>query len=124
MKLHQEKISGINLITAHGAGFVSINGQVKGQGLVVTPDSLIEPWGESGFETLDQAAFAVLASVGASVTIIGTGHRQRFPSPALLRPLIESGRGFEVMDTAAACRTYNILVSEGRAVAAGLIIEP
>ncbi len=124
MKLHQEQISGTNLITAHGAGFVAINGQTKGQGLIVTPDALIEPWCELGFESLDEAAFAALAELGLTIAIIGTGKRQRFPSLALLRPLIESRRGFEIMDTAAACRTYNILATEGRSVAAALIIEP
>jgi uncharacterized protein len=124
MKLHQDQISGTNLITAHGPGFVTVNGQVKGQGLVVTPESLIEPWGELGFNALDEAAFATLAKIGAAITIIGTGKHQRFPPPALLRPLIESRRGFEIMDTAAACRTYNILVGEGRSVAAALIVEP
>ena len=57
------------------------------------------------------------------VTLLGTGARQRFPAPALLRPLIEAGRGVEVMDTHAACRTYNVLVAEGRTVVAALIIE-
>ena len=124
MKLHQDLISGTNLITAHGPGFVSINGQVKGQGLVVTPELLIEPWCELGFDSLDEAAVSALAKLGATITLIGTGKRQRFPAPALLRPLIESRRGFEIMDTAAACRTYNILVGEGRSVAAALIVEP
>jgi len=124
MKLHLDQASGMNIITGHGPGFVAINGQVKGQGLVVTHDALIEPWGELGFEALDETAFAVVAKLGTSITLIGTGKRQRFPSVALLRPLIESKRGFEIMDTAAACRTYNILVAEGRSVAAALIIEP
>ena len=54
--------------------------------------------------------------------ILGTGASQKFPPPATLRPLIEAGIGFEIMDTAAACRTYNILVAEDRNVAAALII--
>jgi uncharacterized protein len=55
--------------------------------------------------------------------LLGTGARQRFPAPRLLRPLIEAGIGCEVMDLAAACRTYTILVAEGRRVAAALLIE-
>jgi uncharacterized protein len=57
------------------------------------------------------------------VQLLGTGRRQRFPPAALLRPLIEAGRSVEIMDTGAACRTYNILLAEGRAVAAALIVE-
>jgi uncharacterized protein len=66
---------------------------------------------------------AQLTAFPCDVLLLGTGRRQRFPAPALLRPLIESGRGYEIMDTAAACRTYNILVAEGRIVLAALIIE-
>ena len=55
--------------------------------------------------------------------IIGTGKRQRFPKPELLKTLIEAKIGFEVMDSQAACRTYNILVGEGRQVLLALIVE-
>ena len=67
-------------------------------------------------------AIRVLASCEAEIVLIGTGHDQRFPHPAALRPLIEAGIGFEIMSTPAACRTYNILVAEYRLVAAGLIV--
>ena len=59
----------------------------------------------------------------AKILIIGTGRRQRFPQPQLLRGLVEARIGFEFMDLAAACRTYNILVAEGRAVALALLFE-
>jgi len=54
--------------------------------------------------------------------LIGTGARFQFPEPALLAPLQKAGIGVEVMDTQAACRTYNILLGEGRSVAAALIL--
>jgi uncharacterized protein len=57
------------------------------------------------------------------VVLLGTGARQRFPAPVLMRSLIDRGIGVEVMDTHAACRTYNILMAEGRDVAAALILE-
>ena len=75
------------------------------------------------FDALATEHLTQLAAFSCDVLLLGTGLRQRFPSPALLRPLIESGRGFEIMDTAAACRTYNILVGEGRIVLAALIVE-
>jgi hypothetical protein len=56
--------------------------------------------------------------------LIGTGSKQRFPKPELLKSLILAKIGFEIMDSQAACRTYNILVSEGRQVLLALIVEP
>ena len=64
-----------------------------------------------------------LLATGADILILGTGRRQQFPSLALLKPVMLAGRTVDVMDTSAACRTYNILMSEGRTVAAALIIE-
>ena len=72
---------------------------------------------------LTEAHLASLAALTGTVLLLGTGVRQRFPAPPLLRPLVAAGIGVEVMDTGAACRTYNILVAEGRAVAAALIVE-
>ena len=87
------------------------------------PEQLDEQWGPNSFAALTETHLADLLTLPCDVLLLGTGNRQRFPSPALLRPLIEAGRPIEVMDTPAACRTYNILVAEGRAVAAALIIE-
>lgn len=78
------------------------------------------PWVAS--PPLDAAALAHAATLDAEIIIIGTGRRQRFPSPTALRPIIEARLGFEVMDTRAACRTYNVLLSEGRRVGALLVI--
>ena len=64
-----------------------------------------------------------IAELGCPIVLLGTGSRQRFPAAALLRPLIQRRVGIEVMDSYAACRTYNILMAEGRDVAAALIIE-
>jgi uncharacterized protein len=74
-------------------------------------------------EPLTAEHLSALAGFRGDVLVLGTGARQRFPSPQLLRPLVEAGIGIEIMDTPAACRTYNILVGEGRAVAAALIVE-
>jgi uncharacterized protein len=63
-----------------------------------------------------------LTALGVDIVLIGTGERLDFPQPSVLRPLIEAGIGFEVMDTPAACRTYNILMGEERKVAAALIV--
>lgn len=123
MKLNLDQVAGLNLVTASGDGFVAINGERHERSLVVGPQLLDTAWGVTGFEALSAAAFEALAAHKALITLIGTGRRQRFPSPQLLRPLIEAQRGFEIMDTAAACRTYNILAGEGRSVIAALILE-
>ena len=80
-------------------------------------------WACSRFEDLSAEHFALLATLPAEVLIFGSGARNRFPPAPWLRPLVLQGRGLETMDTAAACRTYNILASEGRNVVAALILE-
>ncbi len=79
-------------------------------------------WAPGGFEGLDEAQLAMLLELDPELVILGTGERQRFPAPALLAPLYAAGIGVEVMDSGAACRTYNILLGEGRRVAAGIIL--
>lgn len=123
MKLHADPRSDFLLISGHGAGYVAVGGRRHEQSLIVLQDRLIEPWGPAVFTDLSGEHLAQLAGLGCDVVLLGTGARQRFPAPALMRPLIEARIGVEVMDTAAACRTYNILVAEGRAVAAALIVE-
>ena len=68
--------------------------------------------------------FAQLAALGPEIVIFGSGARIRFVKPALLRPLIERRIGVETMDTAAACRTYNVLLAEGRPVVLAALFEP
>lgn len=123
MKLHADPHSVLHVVTAYSAGQVAINGRTLSRSLLLMPERIDESWGPDAFAALTVTHLEQLALLPCDVLLIGTGVRQHFPSPALLRPLIEASRGFEVMDTSAACRTYNILVAEGRAVAAALIIE-
>jgi uncharacterized protein len=82
-----------------------------------------QAWPVSRFEDLAEEHFAQLLQLKPELVIFGSGVRLRFVRPALLRPLIAAGIGVETMDTAAACRTYNVLASEGRMVTAALLIE-
>lgn len=109
-------------ITAHGPGFVAINGRPYYRSLIVLPDRIEEEWGTDDAATLTAEHFVALSRIECDVLLLGTGSRQRFPERSLLRPFQGSGRFPEIMDTPAACRTYNILLAEGRAVAAALII--
>ena len=123
MKLHPDKPGNQYVVTAYEAGRVAINGRVLTRSLLLMPEHLDEAWGPNTFAALTTDHLTHLAAFSCDVLLIGTGQRQRFPAPELQRPLIEAGRGFEIMDTAAACRTYNILVAEGRLVLAALILE-
>ncbi|MCX7897851.1 MAG: Mth938-like domain-containing protein [Rhodocyclaceae bacterium] len=117
-------MSGTLWVTAHGPGYVVINGQPYRQSLILLPTRIELGWRVASFADLTVEHFVRLSSLDCDVLLFGTGDRQRFPSPALLRPLLEVGRPLEIMDTPAACRTYNILLDEGRFVAAALLIEP
>lgn len=123
MKLHADVPGQQYLITAHGPGWLAVNGRRVERSLLVATDRLDTAWGPATGEPLVAAHLAALANLTGHVLLLGTGDRQRFPPPQWLRPLIETGIGVEVMDTGAACRTYNILVAEGRAVAAALVVE-
>ena len=80
-------------------------------------------WHAESFESLAVEHFARIAALAPELVIFGSGMRLRFPAPSLLRPLIDAGIGVETMDTAAACRTYNVLLAEGRSVVAGLLFN-
>ncbi len=124
MKLHLDNPASRNLVTGYGAGYVAINHRQYASSLILLPDRIVEPWGASGFEALAESDFEMLRALGPEILLLGTGNRQRFPAPHLLRPLIEARIGCEVMDLPAACRTFNILMAEGRQVAAALLIDP
>jgi len=122
LKLHADTPTTQNTVTAYGPGFVEINRVRHTTNLIVTPDH-VEPWPVAGFEALDTASFERLRDLRSEVVLLGTGSRQRFPNPRLTRPLTEARIGLEVMDTQAACRTYNILAAESRKVSAALFVE-
>jgi uncharacterized protein len=122
MKLHLADNQGRNSVTGYGAGYVAVGRLRYERSLVVLPDRLIDNWGAFAGEALDREAIALLATLGAEIVIIGTGRSLRFPPPEVLRPLIDARIAFELMDTPAACRTFNILVAEDRKVAAALVV--
>ncbi len=122
MKLHLSQTGSTNVITGYGEGFIEVNKQRHERSLVVMPERVWLEWGASSFEALTAADLAALADLKQEVILLGTGRKLRFPRPELMRPLVEAGVGLEVMDVAAACRTYNILVAEERRVAVALLL--
>ncbi len=122
MKFSAELIDSDYRITAWEPGAVRVGEVWHREPLLLMAERFAEPWPVAGFEALAAADLAPLAAHGAEVVLLGTGERHRFPDPALLRPLVEAGVGHEVMSTPAACRTYNILLAEGRRVLAALLV--
>ncbi len=123
MKLQSDPHSGANTITGYGDGYIEINKIPYSHAVLLSSDGEILEWAVKSFDELSPADFTQMASLKPELIIIGTGKRQRFPKPELLKTLIEAKLGFEVMDSQAACRTYNILVGEGRQVLLALIVE-
>ena len=123
MKLQSDPHSGANTITGYGDGYIEINKIPYSHAVLLSSDGEILEWDVKSFEELSSSDFAQMASLKPELIIIGTGKRQRFPRPELLKTLIEAKLGFEIMDSQAACRTYNILVGEGRQVLLALIVE-
>lgn len=122
MKLQPDK-SDVQTLTAHGPGWVAINNERVETSVVVGSRGERFEWDCAGFEQLGAQHFAQLSALGAELIIFGSGARIRFPQAAWLQPLMAQRTGVETMDTPAACRTYNILASEGRHVVAALLIE-
>ncbi|GHT92084.1 hypothetical protein FACS1894116_01680 [Betaproteobacteria bacterium] len=123
MKIHLDQAPDLNTLTGYGAGHVLINKLRHDGNLIVTPERIIPGWAAGGFDGLSSADFSTLAALDVRIVLLGTGQRQRFPAPELLRPLVEAGIGFEIMDLPAACRTFNVLALEKRAVAAALLVD-
>ena len=122
MKLHLAPDQGQQLFTGYGAGYVAVNKVRYEVSVVVSPQAVAE-WGVGSFDSLAPRDFAFIAELKPEIVIFGTGAAQRFPPPELARALAKSGAGVEVMDSGAACRTYNILAAEGRKVVAAILIE-
>ncbi len=123
MKLQSDPHSGANTITGYGVGYVEINKTPYAHAVVLTSDGGISEWPVQSFENLEAHHFSQLIDLKPELILIGTGSRQHFPKPELLKALIQAKIGFEIMDSQAACRTYNILVGEGRQVLLALIVE-
>jgi uncharacterized protein len=122
MKMALDDGSGVNLVRAYEDGRVSIREQTYTQSLIALPDRLFTGWEAESVQQLRAAHFQPLLELAPEVLILGTGGTQVFPDPAVFMTLIDLGIGFEVMDNGAACRTYNILLGEGRRAALALIL--
>lgn len=122
MKFTQEETAGKLVIQAYAEGQVLVNGVSYRESLILTPTDVVSGWRPDSFSELSEADFQALIELGPELILLGTGATHRFPHPSLTRGIMARRIGLESMDTAAACRTYNILMAEGRRVAAALFM--
>ncbi|MGM0593919.1 MAG: Mth938-like domain-containing protein [Pseudomonadota bacterium] len=135
MKFTREQSEGIYTVHAFTEDGVCLNSPDPGddrdeagritlnQSFILSPTSLLRHWGPTGVDALTPQQLEAIAALQPQVLLLGSGTRLRFPQQNQLEALVGLGIGYEVMDSAAACRTYNILAGEGRRVAAAIIIE-
>ena len=123
MKLHSSSTQQYQTVTGYFETGVEINAARFDYSLIVMPETAPRPWPVGSFDDLTEAHFDALGAGSPDVVILGTGTRQRFVHPRLIASLSGQRIGVECMDNQAACRTYNILMGEGRKVTLALIIE-
>ncbi|WP_353193346.1 Mth938-like domain-containing protein [Pandoraea pnomenusa] len=123
MKLHQDPSQALNTVTGYGPGYVEVNKIRHDKSVIIAPEGEIQGWPVSRFDALSPTDFEMLRELDPEVVIFGSGGRLRFAHPRLTTSLTSARIGVDSMDSQAACRTYNILMSEGRRVVLALLIE-
>jgi len=123
MKIQPDRLDGVNTVSRLEKHRIWVNATAHEQSVLVPWRGEVQPWPPNAPGKLQAAHFEQLLSLKPELVIFGSGERLRFVSPALSRALVEHGIGMETMDTAAACRTYNVLATEGRSVVAALLLE-
>ena len=124
MKFQPDLLAGTNVITRHEPDALWVGNIRFSHSLIVPWQGAVLPWAPARPDELGAEHFEALLALQPELVIFGSGPRLKFVSPALLRALIDRRIGVETMDTPAACRTYNVLVSEGRSVVAALLLAP
>ncbi len=122
MKFQPDSADGVNAITRVEPGRVWVGATPFSASVLVPWQGEVQAWDALTPDDVTEAHFERVAALRPEVVIFGSGARIRFPRPALLRPLMALRIGIETMDTGAACRTYNVLASEGRRVLAALLV--
>ncbi len=122
VKIHLDMGNGRRAIRGYEPGRLRIDDDLYECSLILMPEGIVPDWRPRHFGELDAENLALLAQYRPEIVLLGTGSLLRFPPPAWLAPFFTARIGVECMDTGAACRTYNLLVGEGRAVVAGLLL--
>ena len=122
MKLPLATAGTSNRFTGYGAGYLTVNGQRYERALIVTPDALHVAWPPASVASLSESDLKLLLDLKPEIVLLGTGTQQCFPNTTVLREFARAQIGLETMDSAAACRTYNIIADEGRNVLAAVFV--
>jgi uncharacterized protein len=122
VKLHPANFAHQYIFTGYGEGYVLINQIRYEQSLIVLPNQLIENWTALSIAELQFHHFDALITLSPEIILLGTGPKHIFPNQSLLSQVTKTGIGIEIMDTGAACRTFNILAEEGRHIAAAVLV--
>lgn len=123
MKFTVDRPSGAHVVRGYAPGLLRIGEREIASSVIVSAATLIEPWRPRCVLELTAGDLEPVIALSPEVLLLGTGPKQVFPDFALFAALRAARIGFEIMDTGAACRTYNVLVGEDRRVAAALMIE-
>ncbi|MEK9801800.1 MAG: Mth938-like domain-containing protein [Curvibacter sp.] len=115
--------STVQTIRGYGPGWIAVDAEKFSTSLIIGSHGERQAWDCTRYEALSAAHFTPLAALRPELVLFGSGARLRFPRPEWLQALVAQGIGLETMNTAAACRTYNILAGEGRHVVAALLLE-
>ena len=121
MELNRADTSDSNLIRQYTAGEFLVNDVLYTQSIIVTADNVLTDWSRQNVSDLEISDFEKLAEFDAEIVILGTGQELVFPDINLLKPLVDQRCGYEIMNSRAACNTFNVLVGDGRKVIAALL---
>ena len=123
MKFAEDHNSANYKISGYNHDSIGINGLAHTQSLVLSPMELLSDWAPSNYSDLKPEHLDAIYAMKPEIIILGTGLKQIFPPAEILRRLAKEQIGYEVMDTQAACRTFNILMAEDRTVVAGMFLK-
>jgi uncharacterized protein len=123
MRLTDDRTAGAFMVRSYAPGEVRVGDAVLHRSCLISAERLIDDWRPQTIAELSEADLEAVFALQPEIVVLGSGTRQRFPDAHLLAAILARGIGCEVMDTGAACRTYNVLVSEARRVVAALLLR-
>ncbi|MBT8131519.1 MAG: hypothetical protein KJO35_04560 [Gammaproteobacteria bacterium] len=121
MQFHRDKNDSLNTIRAYGAEGLQVGERIVQPPCVIAVAAIIDDWTTSDVQSLSVADMMPVIALRTELIILGSGSSLSFPDSSIAAAVNQQGTGFEVMDSAAACRTYNLLAHEGRSVAVALV---
>ncbi len=122
MQLSQENPDFLYVLRGISAAGVLVNQETLVRSFLLSPNELVQEWRPTSVDDLQPDDLLATLSLNPSLVLLGSGPRQRFPSAAVMAVLLTRGIGIEVMDNAAAARTFNVLATEGRRVVAAFLL--